>query len=137
MAATVSASLTMSAPVGRRRASNWLRVTGGQPRSRADLGEGFGVAGEEVVGGLLVGVGDVAEGVDADLESLGSVAGALACFAVDVDEGTEAMRLAADDGDHEGKAEHAGADEGLRRAADAEPDGERVLDAGAGRRPGR
>jgi len=32
----------------------------------ADLGEGFGITGEEVVGGLLVGVGDVAEGVDAD-----------------------------------------------------------------------
>ena len=94
----------------------------------ADLGEGFGVAREEVVGGLLVGVGDVAEGVDADLEGLGSMACTLACFAVDVDEGAEAMRLAADDGDHERKAEHAGAGEGLRRAAHAEPDGERVLD---------
>ena len=89
---------------------------GGPATLLADLGEGFGVAGEKVVGGLLVGVGDVAEGVDADFESLRGVASALACFAVEVDEGAEAVRLAADDGDHEGEAEHAGADEGLRCA---------------------
>jgi len=85
----------------------------------ADFGEGFGVAGEEVVRGLLVGVGNIAEGVDADFEFFGGVAGALAGFAVEVDEGTEAVGLAADDGDHEGKAEDAGADEGLRCAADS------------------
>src|SRR4029077_418135 len=44
----------------------------------ANFCEGVGVAREEVVGGLLVGVGDVAEGVDADFEILGGVAGALA-----------------------------------------------------------
>ena len=94
----------------------------------ADLGEGLGVAGEEVVGGLLVGVGEEADGVDADFEFFGGVAGAGAGFAVEVDEGTEAVGLAADDGDHEGQAEHAGADEGLGRAAYSEPDGERVLE---------
>src|SRR5271170_1613213 len=77
-------------------ASDWWPAT-----FTADLGEGFGVAGEEVIGGLLVGVGDVAEGMDADLERLGCVTGALAGFAIDVDEGAEAVRLAADDGDHE------------------------------------
>ena len=92
-----------------------------------DFREGVGVAGEEIVGGLLVGVGDIAEGVDADFELLGGVAGALAGFAVEVDEGTEAVRLAADDGDHKRKAECAGANEGLRGAAYSQPDGERVL----------
>ena len=71
----------------------------------ADFGEGVGVARKEIVGGLLVGVGDVAEGVDADFEFFGGVAGAVAGFAVEVDEGAEAVGLAADDGDHEGKAE--------------------------------
>jgi hypothetical protein len=93
----------------------------------ADFGEGFGVAGEEVVGGLLVGVGYVAQGVDADFESFGGVAGALAGFAVEVDEGAEAVGFAADDRDHERQAEYAGADKRLRSAAYAEPDGERVL----------
>src|SRR5882757_5012373 len=77
----------------------------------ADLGEGFGVAGEEVVGGLLVSVGYVAEGVDADFEFLGGVAGAFAGFAVEVDEGAEAVGFAADDGDHQRKAEDTGTDE--------------------------
>ncbi len=34
---------------------------------------------------------------------------ALACFAVEVDEGAEAVGFAADDGDHQGQAENAGA----------------------------
>ncbi len=42
----------------------------------ADLSEGVGVAGEEVVGSLLSGVGEEADGVDADLELVGGVAGA-------------------------------------------------------------
>ena len=44
-----------------------------------------------------------------------------------VNQGAEAMGFTTDDGDHEGKAERPGADEGLRCAADSEPDGERVL----------
>jgi hypothetical protein len=67
-----------------------LAACDGRPAALlADLGEGFGVAGEEVVGGLLVSVRYVAERVNADLELLGGVAGALAGFAVEVDEGTE------------------------------------------------
>jgi len=95
-----------------------LAASDGRPAALlADLGEGVGVAGEEVVCGLFVGVGDVAEGVDADFEFLGGVTGAFAGFAVEVDEGTEAVGLAADDGDHERKSEDAGAYEGLRRAS--------------------
>ena len=93
----------------------------------ADFGEGFGVAREEVVCGLLVGVGDVAQSVNSDFEFLGGVTGAFAGFAVEVDEVAKTMGLAADDRDHERKTEDTGADEGFRRATDAEPDGERVL----------
>jgi hypothetical protein len=83
----------------------------------ADLGEGMGVAVVEIVGGLLGGVAEEADGVNADFELVGGVAGAGSGFAVEVNEGTEAVGLAADDGDHEGQAEHAGADEGLGCAA--------------------
>ena len=83
----------------------------------ADFCEGFGVAGEEVVGGLLVGVGYVAEGVNAYLQLLGGVAGSLTGFAVEVNERTKAVGFAADDGDHERKAEISGADEGFGCAA--------------------
>ena len=101
---------------------------GGPAAFLADLGEGFGVTGKEVVGGLLVGVGDVAEGVDADFEFLGGVTGAVAGFAVDVDEGTEAVGFATDDGDHQRKAEEAGAGEGLWGSTNSKPDWERILD---------
>ncbi len=93
----------------------------------ADLGEGLGVAGEEVVGGFGGGVGDVAEHVEADLEGLRGVAGAGTGLAIEIDEGTEAVGLAADDGDHEGQAEDAGAGEGFGCAAYSEPDGHFLL----------
>ena len=70
---------------------------------------------------------DVAEGVDADVEFFGSVAGATPGFAIEVDERAEAVRFAADDGDHQGKTQGSGAGEGLRCAAYAEPDGKGSL----------
>ena len=76
---------------------------------------------------MLVGVGDVAEGVDADFEGFGRVAGLFACFAIEVDERAKAVGFAADDGDHERKAEDAGADEGFGCAAYSQPDGKGVL----------
>ena len=55
------------------------------------------------------------------------MAGAATGLAVEVDQRAEARRLAADDRDHERQPERAGADEGLRCSADADPDRERVL----------
>src|SRR5881409_2962708 len=52
---------------------------------------------------------------------------ALGGFPIQVDERTEAMRLTADDRDHQRKPERPGADERFRRAADAQPDREWVL----------
>ena len=71
------------------------------------------------------------------LSCFGCVAGAFAGFAVEVDEGAEAVGFAADDGDHERKTEGSRACEGLRRAAYSQPDREEDFAAGGGRRPGR
>lgn len=85
----------------------------------ADLGEGLRVAGEEVFCGLIVGVGDVAQRVNADFERFGRVACACSGFAIEIDEGTKTMGLASDDCDHQREAEDSGSNEGLRRAANA------------------
>ena len=65
--------------------------------------------------------------------------GPRAGLAVELDQRHEALGLAADDGDGERQAERAGADDRLRRAADGDPDGQRVLhgarpDAGVAQR---
>ena len=52
---------------------------------------------------------------------------AFAGFAVEIDEGAETVGFAADDGDHEGKAEVAGANEGFGGSTYSQPDGQRVL----------
>ena len=88
----------------------------------ADLGEGARVAREKLVGGLLVGLGNVAEHVQTDVKFFGRVAGLRAGLAIQVDQRTEPVRLSADDRDHERQAEFAGTGKGRRRAADAEPD---------------
>src|SRR5262245_39727940 len=54
--------------------------------------------------------------------------GAPARLAIEVDERTEAMRLATDDRDHERQSEQARAHERCRGAAHAHPDRERVLE---------
>ena len=60
-------------------------------------------------------------------ELLGRMACPTACLAVQVDERPEAAWLATDDRHHERQSEHARSNEGLRGAADAEPDRQRRL----------
>jgi hypothetical protein len=55
------------------------------------------------------------------------VTGAAAGLAVGVDERTESLRFATDDGDHERQPEHARADERGGSAADPNPYGQRIL----------
>jgi hypothetical protein len=50
------------------------------------------------------------------------VAGAAACFAIEIDELAKAFRFTTDDGDHERQPKHSGADERSRRAAHPDPD---------------
>ena len=105
-----------------------LGASGGSPAAFfADFGEGVGVAGEEILGGLLGGVSQKTDGVEADGEFIGGMAGAFADFAIEIDERAKSFRFAADDGDGERKSEDAGAREGFGRTADADPDGQRIL----------
>jgi hypothetical protein len=66
--------------------------------------------------------------VRVDAETRRLEAGLLGGATVQLREGPEPFRLPADDRERHGQAEHAGANCGLRRAADCDPDGERVLD---------
>src|SRR5258707_15396574 len=77
---------------------------GGPSALPTDPGDRTGVAGEEVVGGLLRRRGHVAQRVHADLQAIGRVPGSPAHLTVDIDERPEALRPAPDDGDHQGKS---------------------------------
>src|SRR6267143_4905581 len=65
--------------------------------------------------------------MQAHLQSLAREAGLPAGLPIEIDQWSEAPRLAADDRDHQRKTERAGADERLGRAADAQPDRQRIL----------
>src|SRR5580704_515073 len=77
----------------------------------ADLGESVRVTGIEIIGGLLGRVGKKSDRVQPNDEFLRRVAGACSGFAIEIDQRPEAMRLAADDRDHEWQAEQSRADE--------------------------
>src|SRR6266404_2575636 len=66
--------------------------------------------------------------MDAHLKLIERMAGAQTGLAVTIDQRTEPMRLAADDRDHQRQTERAGANEGARRAADTEPNRQRILE---------
>src|SRR4029077_14167961 len=66
-----------------------------------------GVAGKEIISGLLRRRCNVAERVHADFEPVGRVSHASARFPIEIDERAEAVRMPTDDGNHQGKAEHA------------------------------
>ena len=106
-----------------------LGAGGGGPAAfLAYFGEGVGITWEESFGGFGGGVCEKADGVEADGELLGGMSGATTGFAVEINEGAETDGLAADDGDHERKSEHAGADEGFGSTAYTDPYGEGILE---------
>src|SRR5580693_10015881 len=89
-----------------------LGAGGGGPAAFfADFREGVGVAGKESFGGFVRGVCEKADGMNTDGELLGGMSGATSGFAVEINERAETDRLPADDGDHQRKSEHAGANE--------------------------
>ena len=114
-------------------------ATGGaKPRSRDTFANISCQPGIDRVGCCLRALGDEPEHVQAHLQRLGRVPGLRARPAVEVDQRRELAGLAADDRHHQRQAEQAGADEGLRRAADADPDRQRVLQrAGVDALPGQ
>jgi hypothetical protein len=77
----------------------------------ADLGEHPLVSGVVVVGCLLRRLTWKAQRVDSDLQLLSRMARPPSCFAIQVDQRTEPVRLAANDCDHQGEAQHTGANE--------------------------
>jgi len=93
---------------------------GGSPAAfAADAGEGVLIGGPELVGGLVVGVGEVADAVEGDVEFGAVVSSAFGGLVVEVDERTEAVGFTADDSDGEREAEGSSAGEGCGCAADA------------------
>src|SRR5262249_55261784 len=64
---------------------------------------------------------------DADCELLRRVPSIQPAPAVQVDQRAEALKTAADDSDHQWKAQHPGTCERLRRATDAKPHGQALL----------
>src|SRR6185503_164623 len=93
----------------------------------ADVRDSTRVAREELVGGFLRGLCDVPERMDADLQPIGRMSVSLTGFSIQIDQGPEAPRFAADDRDHQRQAEGAGAGEGLRGSAYSQPDRQRSL----------
>src|SRR2546421_12937775 len=65
--------------------------------------------------------------MDADLEFIWRVSRPQSCLAVAVYQWTKTVRLSADNGDHQWKPQHAGANKGTRRASDTKPNRQRVL----------
>src|SRR3954471_9608469 len=65
--------------------------------------------------------------MDAHLELIRRKPGAQASLAITVDQRPKPVRLTADDRDHQRQPERAGANEGAGRAADPEPNRQRVL----------
>src|SRR6266567_1853506 len=93
----------------------------------ADASNGLGVTAEKIIDRLLRGFGDVTQGMNADSKLVGRMSRTPATFAIDVNERAKSPRLAANDRDHQRQSERPGAGERFRRSADAEPDGQGIL----------
>jgi hypothetical protein len=65
----------------------------------------------KIVGSLLRGISQKADCVKSDQQFFGGVAGAPPSLAVKIDQGPKSFGFAADNGDHQGKPERAGANE--------------------------
>src|SRR5712664_394641 len=65
--------------------------------------------------------------MNANLELIWRVSRAQSRFTVAIDQWPKTVRFPADDGDHQWEPEHAGANKRARRASDAEPNRQRVL----------
>ena len=112
------------------RRTTGLELGARQPRPAAlaaDARHRLGVGLVEGGGRFLRRVGEEAVAVDPQRQSGGILAGALGGFAVKVGDRRETSRLAADDRQSERQAQSPGARDRLRRAADRDPDRQRIL----------
>src|SRR6267143_1936316 len=92
-----------------------------------DFGKSVRIAWKEYFCGFVRGVREKADGMKTYGELLGRMTGATPSLAIEVYKGPEASGLTADDGNHERKSEHSCANERFRRAADTDPNGQRIL----------
>src|SRR5580704_10509549 len=87
-----------------------------------NFGEGPGVTWEELIRRLLIGIRNIAQRVNSNLQPVQRMTGATARLAVEINQGAKPARFTADDGHHQRKAECSGARKRSRRAAYPEPD---------------
>src|SRR5216683_4028550 len=97
------------------------------PTLFANFGEGPGVTWEEFVRCLLIGIRNIAQRVNSDLQLVHRVTSATACLAVKINQGAKPAWFTADDGHHQRKAECSGARKRSRCAAHPKPDLKRSL----------
>jgi hypothetical protein len=93
----------------------------------ANLRERVRISWIEIIRSLLCGVPKKADCVKSDAELLGGMARAAPSFAIKVDQGTKSLGFSTDNGDHQRKSEGAGTNEGFGRAADSDPNRQRIL----------
>jgi len=84
---------------------------GGPPAFFANFRKCVSIPWIEIVRSFLCGVSEKADCVESDDKFLGGVTGAAPSFAVKIDQGPKSLGFSANDGDHQGKSECAGANE--------------------------
>ena len=100
-----------------------MRTGGGSPAAfLSDDIKCILVGGIEQVGGSGGGVTDKSNRMNAGAQRRGRVSGPLTRLAIEIEQGTESVWLAPDDGQHQRQAEGGRADHGLGRPSDADPD---------------
>lgn len=101
-------------------------MAGGQPRS-LPISVNVGIAWKEYFCSFVRGVREKADGMKTNSKSLGRMTSPAPSPAIEVYKRPEASGFTADDGNHERESEHSGANERFGRAADTDPDRQRIL----------
>jgi len=108
-------------PSGLAMASNCWRVGGDHPRSTATFAVRCAQPGKKASFAAAFGLADETHRMDADLELVGTMPGAGAGLAIEIDERTKALECATDDGDHQRNAEARRRGRNIPACADADP----------------
>jgi hypothetical protein len=105
----------------------WSACGGWPATFLADFGECVRIAWKEYVRGFFPSVREKANGMKTYNESLGGMTGSASSLAIQGYERAEAPWLTADYGHHQRKSKHARTSERFGRAADTDPNGQRIL----------
>jgi hypothetical protein len=105
-----------------------LRPGGGRPAPFfANLGEGVRVSREKIIRRLLGRIAEKPDAVEPHPQLLRSMSCPPSGLAIKFDMRAKSMRFAANNGDHQRKAQRSRASKGSRRAPDTQPDRQRIL----------